>query len=223
MNCWSARRQTAGFVDDRLRAGERARLAKHLAECHSCAAEVDQLRTMRSTLSRLPQMKAPAELRTALRVSASQEKQALVMHEGSRLQRLWNYWLYRLDELMRPITLPATGGLLSSIMLFGALSLTIGETTRIANYEVPVMYADRMDANLVPVQLRSSVVLTLNLDGKGRITDYAVQDGAMSFVGDPSRLQYNNIAVPDFPSVLALAQPVSRGISISVTPIFFRQ
>ncbi len=55
---------------------------------------------------------------------------------------------------MRPLTIPATGGLLSSLILFGALAFTIGRSSRMVNYEVPVMYADRMDANLVPLQLR---------------------------------------------------------------------
>ena len=74
---------------------------------------------------------------------------------------------------MRPLTLPATGGILSSFILFALLAANIGTGSREANYEVPVFYADHIDANLVPVQLRSSVVLTLSLNGSGRITDYA--------------------------------------------------
>jgi hypothetical protein len=90
------------------------------------------------------------------------------------------------------------------------------------SYEVPVFYADRADANLVPLELRSSVVLTLSLDGNGRITDYAVRDGSASFVGDAARLQNTNISLPEFPSVLAVQQPVSSDISISFIPIVFR-
>jgi len=155
-------------------------------------------------------------------VRASQEKQAIMEHRGSKLRRLWNHWRFRIDHIMRPLTLPATGGILSSLVLFGALSLMIGTTTRVVTYEVPVLYAERISANLVPLQLRSSVILTFSLDGKGRITDYTARDDSASFVGDPTRLQYNNIAVPDFPSVLALAQPVNRDISIKITPIVFR-
>ncbi len=125
-------------------------------------------------------------------------------------------------EIMRPFTIPATGGVLSSLILFAALAFTISTTTQTVGYEVPVQYADTMDPTLVPVELRSSVVLTLTLDGTGRIIDYAVQDGSGSFVGDTSRLPYSNIALPEFRSVLALAQPVSRDISISVTPLVFR-
>jgi hypothetical protein len=63
----------------------------------------------------------------------------------------------------------------------------------------------------------------LSLNGSGRITDYAFQDASTSSVGDVSHLQYNPICVPSFPSVLALAQPVNRDVSIRLTPLFFRR
>lgn len=223
MNCWIAKRRSTNFIDGRLRDRERARIVRHLSECQACSNDFEQMRLVRSTLQGLPVAKAPAQLRTALQVAASRERQAVAEGAWSRVRRIWNRWVFRLDDLMRPLTLPATGGLASSIILFGALSFAISTTTRISDYEVPIMYADHWGANLVPLQLRSSVVLTLNLDGKGRITDYEVRDGSESFVGDTARLQYNNIAVPEFPSVLAVAQPISRGISISFTPIVYRQ
>jgi len=223
MNCWIAKRRSTNFIDGRLRERERARIVRHLNECQACSNEFEQMRSVRATLQSLTVVKPPAQLRAALQVAASRERQALAEGSSSRIKRIWNRWLFRMDDFMRPITLPATGGLISSILLFGALSVTIGTTTPVSNYEVPIMYADHWGANLVPFQLRSSVVLTLNLDGKGRITDYEVREGSSSFVGDTTRLQYNNIAVPNFPSVLAVAQPINRGISISFTPIVYRQ
>jgi hypothetical protein len=223
MNCWSAKRRSTHFIDGRLRERERARVVRHLNECPACSSEIEQMRSVRSTLRALPGLKSPAHLRAALQVAASRERQAIAEGAWSKVTRIWNRWVFRLEDFMRPITLPATGGLLSSIILFGAFSFTMGTTARVSNYEVPIIYADHWGANLVPFQLRSSVVLTLNLDGKGRITDYEVRDGSASFVGDTTRLQYNNIAVPEFPSVLAVAQPINRGISISFTPIVYRQ
>jgi hypothetical protein len=195
----------------------------HLSECQECESRIREIRSLRSTLRKLPEPKAPDDLRTRLRVSASLERQLLLETDGSRLRRAWNNWKFRMDQMMRPITIPATGGLLSSLVLFGALAFMIGTTTQGVAYEVPVLYASRADPNLVPVELRSSVVLTLSLDGNGRITEYAVRDGAGSFVGDSARLQGNNIALPDFSSVLAMAQPTTRDISISFIPIVFQR
>jgi len=219
MTCWSAKRRSTDYVDGRLRGSERSRIAAHLAECDACSQQVEELASVRSTLRDLRVPVAPSPLRTELLIMASRERK---LSRHSRLERLWNRWRFRLNEMMRPLTIPATGGVLSSLVLFAALAITISTTTRAVAYEVPVIYADRVDPNLVPVELRSSVVLTLSLDDKGRITDYAVRDGSDSFVGDPSRLQYNNIALPEFRTVLAMTQPVSRDISISFTPLVFR-
>lgn len=219
MTCWSVKRRSADYVDGRLRGSDRSRVAAHLAECEVCSLEIEELAAVRSTLRDLGQPAPPARLRTELLVIASREHEAA---SSSRLGRLWNRWRFRVNEIMRPLTIPATGGLLSSFILFAALAFTISATTRVVAYEVPVLYANTVDANLVPVELRSSVVLTLSLDDKGRITDYAVQDGSASFVGDPGRLQQNNIALPEFRTVLAMTQPVSRDISISFTPLVFR-
>ncbi len=223
MNCWSVKRRKADFVDGRLRERERSRIASHLAECQSCSLGFEQARALRSTLANLPQPQPPAQLRMALRVSASQEKHAIETHQGSRLRRFCDYWRFRLDEMMRPLTLPATGGILSSLLLFALLAANIGTSAREANYEVPLFYADHVDAMLVPMQLRSSVVLTLSLNGSGRITDYAFRNASASFVGDVGRLQYSNISVPSFPGELALAQPINEDISIQFTPLFFRR
>jgi hypothetical protein len=219
MTCWSTKRRITDYIDGRLRGTDRSRVAAHLAKCEACSQRMEDLACVRSTLRDLRQSVPPERLRTELRVIASRMREAA---STSRLERLWNRWKLRVNEIMRPLTIPATGGLLSSFILFAVLAMTISASSRVAAYEVPVLYANTVDANLVPVELRSSVVLTLSLDDKGRITDYAVRDGSDSFVGDPSRLQQNNIALPEFRTVLAMTQPVSRDISISFTPLLFR-
>lgn len=223
MNCWTARRRGTEYVDGRLRANERSRIQSHLRECLACSVQVEQMESIRSELSSLPQPVGPPELKTALYVTASRERQAILERRGSRLKRFWDHWRLRLDQIMRPLTIPATGGLLASFMLFGALTFTIENSSHIASYEVPVLYPDRADANLVPLQLRSAVMLTLSLDGSGRIRDYSVQDGSASYVVNPARLQSNNISLPAFPSVLALAQPINGDVSILFRPILFRR
>jgi hypothetical protein len=159
-----------------------------------------------------------------LRVIASQERKLILEADGSRVRLLWNDWKFRMRQLMRPLTIPATGGFCSALLLFSALAFTIGNTTRGLAYEVPLIYSgDQIEANLLPIELRSSIVLTLSLDGNGRITDYAFRNSSRSVQGDPASLQHNNIAVPDIPSVMALSLPVSSDIEISVTPMIFRR
>lgn len=219
MTCWRTRRRITDYVDGRLRGNDRSRMAAHLAQCETCSQYMEDLACVRSTLRDLGEAVPPTRLRTELLVTASRVREIACT---SWLERIWNRWKLRVHEIMRPLTIPATGGLLSSFVLFAVLAFSISASTRVAAYEVPVLYANTADANLVPVELRSSVVLTLSLDERGRIKDYAVRDGSDSFVGDPGRLQQSNIALPEFRTVLAMTQPVSRDISIKFTPLLFR-
>jgi hypothetical protein len=224
MTCFSAKRQSTVYVDGRLRGSERSRIAAHLSKCDGCASHFEQIASLRSAARELPQAVAPAHLITALRVMASRERQIVDQNRGSQFRAFWSRWMFRIDDMIRPLTIPATGGLLSSFILFGALAFTIGTVTRSVNYDVPLLYTDNEDANLVPLQLGSgAVVLTITTDSNGRIRDYAVRDGSDSFTGDTTRLHSNNIVLPQFPSVLALAHPISGDIRISFTPLEVRQ
>lgn len=223
MTCFSIKRHSTAFVDGRLRKREYSRITAHLQECDSCANYIHEIRILRSHLQSLPVPKASDNLAVKLRIIASREKQALAETRGSRLRRIWNRWKFRIDDLMRPLTIPATGGLISSMLLFATLALTITSTTSAVAYDVPVIYQDQVGPNLVPVSVNSDVTLNMSLDGKGHIQDYFVRDGAASFIGDPARLSYRNIALPQFPSVLALTHPVTGDISIRLTPLVYRQ
>ena len=223
MTCWNVKRRSSDFVDGRLQRREHSKVDDHLRKCDACAFRVDEIRSVRTSLEKLPPPKTPASLRSKLQVLASRERSTLLETGGSQFLRLWNSWRFRFEHLMRPLTIPATGGVLSSVLLFGALALTISTTTRRVAYEVPVIYAEHMDANLIPMQLQTSMVLNLSMDGRGRITDYAVHNGSASFAGNGSLLQYNNITMPEFPGVLAMAQPTIGDIRIYLRPMVFRQ
>ena len=222
MNCNSTRRQSTAYVDGRLRNREQSRITAHLRECDACASYMDEIRSLRSGLQRLPVPQAAASLATKLRIIASREKQALMLTRGSRLLLFWQTWKFRAEGLTRPFTIPATGGLLSSILLFASLALTITTSTRRVAYDVPVLYEEQMTANLLPITLNSDVVLNISLDSKGHIQDYAFHGGSTSLTGDPGRLINNNISMPQFPSVF-FAHPITSDISIKLKPLIFRQ
>ena len=54
------------YLEDALPAGERARVAEHLATCPDCTAYVEQLRTTIGMLGRLRVEDVPARIRGAL-------------------------------------------------------------------------------------------------------------------------------------------------------------
>ena len=224
MTCWSVHRRTTAYLDGRLRGSELTKVDAHLRHCSKCEARLQDLGAVRLSLQELPKAKSPLGLRTRLRVIASYERKLVLEADGSRLVLLWNDWKLRMKQLMQPLTIPATGGFFSALILFGALAFTIGSTTRGLAYEVPLMYSsNQIDANLVPVELRSGIVMNMSLDGNGRITDCAFRNDSRSVQGDPASLQHQNIEVPDIPSVMTSSQAVNSAIQISVTPMVFRR
>lgn len=225
ITCFSAKRQSAAFVDGFLQGSERVAVVEHLRQCESCSVYFEHQATLRSDLRRLPHPVVPPSLTMALRVVASRERASFNRSEGSRWRDLLEQWRFRLQQLMRPIALPAAGGLLSSFVLFSSLVLTISTTTRIVTYDVPVEEGEsRLPSNLLPVELRSkSVILTLSFGSDGRIRDYAFGDGDSSTAGDPSILRATNVSLPTLPGVWRFARPTSGDIQISFIPIAYRQ
>ena len=223
ITCQHAKRSSSAYVDGRLRSGQHLDVAAHLAECEACNSYFEQVVLIRTALGALPQPVIPQHLRTSLRVIASKEQASLVKSHGSRLQAIWDKWRFRLHELMRPLALPATGGLISSLLLFGTFILTIGTTTRIATYEIPLADESGFEADLVPVELRSQlVVLNMSFDRNGRIADYNVADPARRFNAG-LRAHPASITVPEFSTVFGVAQPISGDIEIKLVPLAFRQ
>jgi hypothetical protein len=223
ISCHSAKGRSSAYVDGRLRLDERQCVADHLTDCQSCALYFEEITSIRRALRGLPPKQIPRRLQTSLQVIASREQAEVARSRGSRLQALWTRWKFRMGELMRPLALPATGGLLSSVLLFGTFILTIGTTTQIASYEVPLATVSGVQPNLLPVELRSHlVILNMSFDGSGRITDYAMADPACQFTAG---LQTHpaSITFPSFSTVFGGTQPISGDIQIKFEPIAFRQ
>jgi hypothetical protein len=223
INCHEARRRSTAYFDGRLRSDERSRLAEHLKGCEACGSYFDQVNAIRSALRQLPPPVVPVQLRTTLKVIASKERAEVLKTRGSHFQALWERWKFRFSDLMRPLALPATGGLISSLLLFGMFVLTVSTTTRVTSYDIPLQGIPAFEPNLVPLELRSQlVVLNMSFDGSGRITDYAVSDPTSRFTSG-LQAQPSTITVPSFPTVFGVAQPVSGDIQIKFEPIAFRQ
>lgn len=223
ISCNNVRRRSTAYVDGRLRSSEQSGVAEHLAECEACSSYLEQVAAICSGLNNLSAPAVPASLQTQLKVIASRERASVIESRGSRFQAIWMRWKFRLRELMRPVALPATGGLLSAMLLFGTFVLMIGTTTRIVSYEIPL--CGDCGPNLLPLDLRSKlVVLDMTLDSSGRIADYAVSDPSTKFTADlQSQSHLGSITMPSMPTVFAVEQPISGDIQIRFMPLAFRQ
>jgi len=120
MKCHTVRTRLAGYLDDAIsgpaRADERVHVREHLESCASCREELQRFRKLAVLLSRLPRRVPPADLAVRIRVAAAQS--TVAQDIPSHLRRMRDRAEILLDNVFRPLTVPATGGFLSAILVF---------------------------------------------------------------------------------------------------------
>jgi Putative zinc-finger len=123
MNCESVRRLVALFREEEMPPRDRQAVLSHLPRCPECDLHSRDLRYVRSTLRRLPRLSVPQSLTSRLIVSASYDRER--RQGAGEFSSPWQRWLTRaklvMRDLMRPLAVPAAGGLLSSILFFTML------------------------------------------------------------------------------------------------------
>lgn len=142
MKCKTVRTKLAGYLDDALtgaaRAKERGEIREHLESCIVCRAELERFRKLAVLLSRVPMSIPPSDLAVRIKVAAAQA-------QGSqgwprRLRRAKDRAEILLDNVFRPLTVPATGGFFSAILVFVLVFQMIvpGITVRAVQNDVPI-------------------------------------------------------------------------------------
>src|ERR1700743_760500 len=142
MNCSSVRAKLAGYMDGTIagatQAQERIQLRKHLDECSGCREELERFRKLSALLSRVPRSLPPVNLATRIGVAAAQSTAA--PDAPSPWRRMRDRAEILLDNVFRPITLPATGGFFSGTLVFSLVAQVIvpGITVRAVQNNVPL-------------------------------------------------------------------------------------
>jgi len=164
-------------LDGAVSAEERRMLKRHLNICRECALESERYSELRRKLRSLPKRMPPADLTTRLRVVASK-----VRMESFRGASPWRRWRDRMEltlrNLMRPLAVPAVGGLCSAVFLFSTLVLPMFKSAfaMSASGDVPTMlFTEPTLKCTAPVAFtdRDSVV-DLQLDDQGRIVNFTI-------------------------------------------------
>jgi hypothetical protein len=120
MTCGKIQNKLAGYLDDALatapRPEERIALRQHLNDCSDCREELQRYRKLSVLLSRAPRSLPPADLAVRIKVAAAQAQET--QSWAGRWQRIKDRSEILLDNVFRPLTVPATGGLFSAIVIF---------------------------------------------------------------------------------------------------------
>ena len=145
----------------------------HLNYCGSCREELELRETMRADLRAMPRFRVPSALALRLRVRISQGLHA----------DLLNRLLVWMDNVLQPVLLPASGGVLAAIICFclimGSLVVPV---TSIPDVPLAFLTPPRV-RELAPIDFSTgdtSVVVVTRIDAVGRVMGYRVLSGKSS-------------------------------------------
>ena len=193
MTCDKVHRRLAGYLDDAsvsaARSAERAAIRQHLESCESCREELQRYRKLGVMMSRVPRAVPPADLAIRIKVAASQA-QATQDWRG-RWQHIKDRFEIALDNIFRPLTLPATGGFFSAIVIFVFVLHVIlpGITVQADPNDTPTALlrpAELISLSDMPasplmqhpdVQLQHDLLVDVVVDAQGQMSTYDIVDG----------------------------------------------
>jgi hypothetical protein len=198
MKCNTVRPKLAGYLDDAVSgtapAGERAQIIEHLNRCADCRSELEMFRRLSALLSRAPQAVPPSDLAVRIKVAAAQAQPS--QEWPSRMRRIRDRAEILLDNVFRPLTVPATGGIFSAIVVF-VLVLQLmapGVTVRAVSNDVPLSIlrpAELISLSEYPqawpseqhegeISLPEGLQVYVTVDARGQMVDYEILSGPAS-------------------------------------------
>ena len=172
MTCVQVKSMLSAYLDGATTGREMFSLNRHLESCGTCAREYEQLRTAQALLLKVGRAKAPEDLSLKLRLAIS--------HEAARLrQPRWGSLGLRLENTLRAFMVPATAGIVATIVIFGVL---MGFITPVqANTsDVPLLLSTNPELQEMSFGVslgaidEDSLVIEAYVDANGRVQDYRI-------------------------------------------------
>jgi Putative zinc-finger len=216
MECSSIKKQVSAYVDDAVSAEEGRVLERHLHACRKCTIETEQYSRIREKLQSLPHHLPPPELTTRLRVVASKVR----AEAGASPWRRWlDRFEFSLRNLMRPLALPAAGGLCSAIFLFSTFVPMFKSTFIMSSLtgDVPTVLTTQPSLkDIAPVAFSGGdAVVYLQLDDRGRIVNFTIVNAPGQQSEMLRRRIENSLLFTEFWPATTFGKPVAGTIRIS--------
>jgi hypothetical protein len=168
-----AERNLDAYVDGDLGLLSRWVMRLHLAyspELHEEYEGREAAESLGALMRHLSEVQPPAELRTRIRLAVSRES----------TPRYWSRWKLHLNNLMRPLAVPAAGGFLAAVTSFMILIGSVGMGPRMFAEDVPLAFFDKAFvaypemSTPTPFSVTEETVVLAFIDGDGDVYDFRV-------------------------------------------------
>jgi hypothetical protein len=221
MDCSLVRSVLSHLVDGHVIEAERREAMAHLEACPQCARQFQQLNEVRTAVRALPARRVPPMLGMSLRVIASREAARRRRYHGLLAAcRAWSdSLLFRLNGLMRPLALPAAGGLASAVLLFSMVMPNFQGLVRAHANDVPTMLftGATVKSSLDFVLEADELPLDVFVDERGRVIDYAFPEGSAHFNTASTRRQLEgSLLFTHFQPATSFGQPTAGWVRVSL-------
>ena len=175
MTCAQVRPMLSAYLDGAVTGKQMGELSSHLYSCASCSGEYEALLQTQALVSSMGRAKAPADLSLKLRLAIS--------HEAARRRRPHFEGLrIRLENALRVFMVPATTGLVATVLAFGLLAALLSSPMPVEANAAdvplvlatePVLQQSSFGYSVGPITA-DSLVIEAYVDANGRIEDYRI-------------------------------------------------
>ena len=211
MRCAEASPLFPAYLDDAVTGAEMQALSEHLSACPECRSDYQQMESTRALVASLGRKPAPGDLPLRIRLALSRER-----------SRTWRSFLQgymvRLEDLMNAFMFPATAGILTTIIFFGAVTGFFVAKQAGAGDLGPI--PARLEATwpfAADLNLEAPVVIRAYVDSGGRVQNYDILSGPDN---EGVRSQLNRVLLfTKFSPAYAFRQPVAGTAIISFSHV----
>lgn len=219
MDCRSVQKSLSTHLDGKLAATESRKVRAHVQACPECEVRLYQTAQVRAALAGLCPAVPPVDLTAMLRITASRERERRIARRNpirylaGRL-RLWA------DGLMRPVALPAAGGLISALLLFALLVPSISFRRFPIENDVSLgIFTDPSVKSLSPFGFTEpgDYTIEVDIDRDGRMVDFRITQGPhLSQNSEVRRSIENDLLFTEFSPATAFGRPISGKLMLSL-------
>lgn len=172
--CVEIRSHFSDYLDHLCTQEARKSVNYHLSFCPSCQQRLEQMQFVQEELKALPRRRVPAELALRLRVQMSHRL------NPNFFSSLW----VRLENALKPLLIPATGGVLTAVICFCLIMGSQGAPAGGDDQDVTVQLATPARVEqLAPMDFNtgdSGLVVLTQINAEGRVKGYRILSGQRS-------------------------------------------
>lgn len=190
MKCQDAQKRLPGYLDGAIRAQDHVGLREHLDSCAECRGHLERYQLLSGALANVEPIAVPSDLAVKIRMQVSRERAP-----WARVSRLWTSTLLVFENLLGPLAVPATGGVLTAlgVFIFVVHSLLVGvPMTGVVPNDLPLNLVQPAELESlapfpVPGMLEPNgqpnprgLLLEATLNAQGEVVDYKILSGPES-------------------------------------------